>query len=215
MPEKTAHMTRRRFLRWILLAVTTPLLLAAGFFLYRGVLTTNFGVVVPGQVYRSAQPSPAQVKAWAAAYGLKTIVNLRHDAEKAGLAEETAAAEAVGVKVINIRLSSQELPKQADLVRLADMLDDPARRPLLLHCRWGADRAGIASVMAAMAVGGRPYAEARAELTINHLHVDWNSEHVGGVLDQYEKWCRDNGSDTGGWKEFRGWLAEDYSVKRQ
>jgi protein tyrosine phosphatase (PTP) superfamily phosphohydrolase (DUF442 family) len=215
MTEKPVPTTRRRFLRRALLATSLPFILAAGFFLYRGILTTNFAAVVPGQVYRSAQPSPAQVTAWTAEYGLKTIVNLRHDAAKTGLTEETAAAEAAGTKVINIRLYSQELPSPADLLRLADLLDDPAARPLLLHCRWGADRAGVASVMAAMAIGGQPYAEARSQLTVLHLHLDWNASHVGGVPGLYEKWCRESGQETGGWKEFRGWLAGGYSRGRQ
>lgn len=200
---------RRRILRWVLLAVAAPILGVAGFFFYRGVLITNFDCVVPGKVYRSAQPSPAQLKRWIDEYGLKTVINLRHDAPKTGLAEETAAAEAAGATIINIRLSSTKLPEPADLVRLADVLET-APQPLLLHCKFGADRSGVASVMARMAVGGKSYARSREQLDIRFLHVDSNPAHIEGVLLRYEQWCRDHHEDTGGWTEFRRWLAEDY-----
>jgi protein tyrosine/serine phosphatase len=212
MADKIKRPLLRRPSFWILAALLTPVLCVGGFFGYRYGLQTNFDTVVPEKVYRSAQPSPAQITRWVEAYGLKTIVNLRRDAAKTGLADETAAAVAAGATLINVRLPDRELPDRADLLQLAEVLET-APRPILLHCKMGADRAGIASVMAAMAIGDKPYAVARGQLDLFHFHIDSDPAHIGGVLMQYEDWCRKHQRDTGGWKEFRAWLATDYHGK--
>jgi protein tyrosine/serine phosphatase len=209
MSEKPKRPLYRRLTLWTLLVLAVPVLGFGGFFVYRYVYLSNFDFVVPGKVYRSAQPSPDQVARWVEKYGLKTIVNLRHDASERGLPQETAAAEAAGATVINIRLSDRELPDPADMLRLAEVLET-APQPILLHCKMGADRAGVASVMARMAVGDKSYDRAREMLDIKFLHVDNDPQHIGGVMQQYEQWCHDHQKATGGWKEFRAWLITDY-----
>jgi protein tyrosine/serine phosphatase len=198
-----------RTVRWVLAVVAALAVAAGGYYAYARFAAVNFGVVEPGQVYRSAQPSPERLKAWIARYGLKTIINLRTDIENADYAAESAAAAQAGAAAIHIRLPSTDLPESPRLMYLADLLES-APRPMLLHCREGADRTGLASVMARMAVGGKPYDEARGQMSIRFFHVDNDPEHVAGVLQQYEAWCRAQGAGTGGWREFRQWLFNVY-----
>lgn len=49
---------RRRTLKITLLAVAAVALAAGGYWFYHRIIFNNFHVVVEGQVYRSAQPSP-------------------------------------------------------------------------------------------------------------------------------------------------------------
>lgn len=170
---------------------------------------TNFHAVVPGEVFRSAQPSPSQVENWCSRYGLKTIVNLRADAEKTGLSDERAAAGRAGTQVINIRLSDRRLPAKADMLQLIDVLEN-SPRPMLLHCKAGADRAGVAAVLAVMAVGGRDYNSARAELSICYLHVDSRATSIGGLFDEFEDYCRKNSIAVPAWADFKHWATEIY-----
>jgi hypothetical protein len=80
----------------------------------------------------------------------------------------------------------------------------------LIHCREGADRTGVASVMARMAVGGKTYDRSREQLDIRFLHMDDDAGHIGGVLEEYEQYCRQSGTGTGGWREFRDWVFSVY-----
>ena len=61
-----------------------------------------------------------------------------------------------------------------------------------------------------MALGGKSYDRAREQLGIRHMHLYTDSTHIGGVLLQYEDYCRARGSGTGGWKEFRHWVFNVY-----
>jgi protein tyrosine phosphatase (PTP) superfamily phosphohydrolase (DUF442 family) len=194
----------------VLLALSTAALAAGGYYLYRRFLTGNFAVVVPGQVYRSAQPSPEQLEHWARQYGLKAVINLRGRSSQDFHAAEQRAAETAGIRLIDVRLSAVRLPTVPNLRRLIRALEDRDLRPMLLHCRDGADRTGVASVMAAMAVGGEDYASSRQQLSLRFLHVDNDPEHIGGLLTLYEAWCRRKGIGTGGWKEFRKWALDVY-----
>ena len=71
-------------MRKILVASALGLILAGGIawgiwgqgYYNRNVLG-NFREVLPGQVYRSAQPTPEQLRRWTSQYGLKSVLNLR------------------------------------------------------------------------------------------------------------------------------------------
>jgi hypothetical protein len=137
------------------------------------------------------------------------VINLRGESSKAFYDEEVAVAEEEGVELISIKLSAVDLPSAYWIRRLAEALET-AERPLLIHCRAGADRTGVASVMAAMAVGGAPYREARKQLSMRYFHFDGSPEHIAGFLQRYEQWCRANGRDTGGWEQFKRWATKIY-----
>ncbi len=200
--------TRFRPGRWVLRLCLAALVAAGGYYVWVRVLHTNFHPVVPGQVYRSAQPSPGQVVAWAKEHNLRTVVNLRGDGEEFYPAER-AAADRAGIQLVTVRLQAGRVPSATALRRLIEVLEG-APRPLLLHCRDGADRAGVASVLAAMAVGKQPYQQARAQLSARYLHVGGAGAAISGLLDQYEVHCRRSELGTGGWEQFRDWALRVY-----
>lgn len=211
MQEAPVKAVRRRRPRWpkiLLAAVGLIPLSAGGYYLCQQFCLTNFHTVVEGQVYRSAQPSPEQLERWVKEYGLRTVINLRaegfkeHDAEK-------AAAKKAGVVHIDIRLTAGALPTRIWLRRLIQSIET-ARRPMLIHCKAGADRTGVASVLAAMAIGGKTYDQAKGELSIWYLHVDDDPRHIAGLLQEYEEYCRTGGTGTGGWQQFRQWALTVY-----
>jgi len=199
--------------RW-LLAWVLPVgfVLSAGLggvYYYRRYVQGNFHVVVAGQVYRSSQPSPQRLMEWTRRLGLKTVVNLRGRSRKVFYAAERRAAQAAGLEMIDVRFSAVRLPTRPALLQLIEVLQT-ARRPILLHCQAGADRAGVASVLAAMAIGGASYDEARKQLSWRFLHFDSSDRHIGGLLGQYEQYCRRRGIGTGGWEQFKRWARDVY-----
>jgi len=205
--NNTAIMTHIR--RGIILVLAALLLSAGGYFVYLRYVTRSFDFVVRDQVYRSAQPDQEDVTRWVAKYGIRTIVNLRADSTDDPDDPVALAAEKAGATTIYICLPKTTLPKSPRLMYLADVIET-APKPILLHCREGADRTGLASAMAAMAIGGKPYDRAREQMGIRHLHLYSDPTHIGGVLLQYEDYCRARGSGTGGWTEFRHWVFNVY-----
>jgi hypothetical protein len=81
---------------------------------------------------------------------------------------------------------------------------------MLIHCRMGADRTGVASVLAAMAIGGQTYDQARSQLSIRYFHVDDDPDHIEGLLLSYEEHCKAKGVGTGGWSQFKAWALGAY-----
>ena len=206
MPDRKIGQTWRRRAGALILVI---LLLPAGYYLYVRYATTNFHVVVEGQVYRSAQPSPVELKRWTVQHGLKTVINLRGASSLPFYEAERSAAAAAGLQLVSIRFSAQRLPSALSLRRLIEALER-SERPVLVHCQAGADRTGVASVLAAMVVGGESYETARGQLSAWYGHIDPDPEHIGGLLQLYERHCRERGTDTGGWAEFRQWALQEY-----
>ncbi len=197
-----------RRLRWLMVPLLVLLLGSCGYYVYVRYILMNFHFVVRDEVYRSAQPSPGQLAEWISQYGLKTILNLRGESY-ARFTEEEDVAREHGAAFITIGLSSDELPTSVQLMRLAEVLET-AEKPLLLHCQEGADRSGLASVMARMAVGGKPYDRAEEQMGLKFLHIDPAPDHVAAVMTEYEDYCRDQNVGTGGWAEFRQWIFHVY-----
>ena len=207
-PGRTKRQRRRVACGVVLSAVTVGLGVTA-FTLHFLYVRHAFCAVVPGQVYRSGHPPPNVLRRWVRRYGLKTIVNLRGASGEPFHAAERRVADELGVRLVNVALSAHFLPTKPAILRLARALET-AERPILLHCRQGLDRSDLAAVMAAMAVNGDDYAAARRRMIGRCWRFGPLRRGVFGLLAEYEAHCRREGLGTGGWRQFRTWLAEDY-----
>lgn len=131
----------------------------------------NEHVVVAGELYRSAQPTKAEVEQYAREFGIKSILNLRGVNEGSPwYDEEVAAAQDLGIKFINFRMkAARELTSEQANELIEVMRSAP--KPLLIHCHAGADRTGLASALyvAAVAKQGEEAAEAQFSLKYGHL----------------------------------------------
>lgn len=195
--DKKGKSLSRRIRRWILVSALVFVVPPGGYYLYQRVVRTNFGVVGEGLVYRSARPDAGQMTRWAKEHGIRTLINLRGVQTEQFYADNRAAARQAGVKMIDIRLSSRRLPKRDELRRLIEVLET-AERPILIHCRDGSDRTGLASVIASMAVCGNDFATARNQMSIRYFHLQRSPDRIGGVLNRYEQYCRGHNLDTDG-----------------
>ncbi len=77
------------------------------------------------------------------------------------------------------------------------------RTPALLHCKSGADRAGLAAGLALL-FEGKPVAVAIRQLSFRHLHIRQSST---GILDAF---FRRYAAEAEGKKPFLDWVREDY-----
>lgn len=115
----------------------------------------NFHVVEPGLVYRSNTLGSQQLETVIATYGIKTIVNLRGRSPKEQWCrEEVRRAQLSGVTLVDIPMSDSVEPDGGTLDTLLTALKS-ANRPILIHCKAGADRTGLASALFELFFAGR------------------------------------------------------------
>lgn len=142
-------------------------------FAYFGILLAsgNFHEVIAGQVYRSSQLGDAQLEQYVKANGIKTIINLRgENGRSAWYRQEKETAEKLGVQHIDFGMSAR---KELGLARVAQLVQimRNAQKPLLIHCKSGADRTGLAAAIYVSRVAGLDEKTAEQQLSIRYGHV--------------------------------------------
>ena len=133
---------------------------------------------VSDELLRTNQPWPFQLAKWKAA-GVKTIVNLRGGFDASFHALEKDACEKLGLTLVDFTITSREVPSRAR-VHGAKALFETLEYPALMHCKSGADRAGIMSVFYLHFRKGVPIRQALEQLSLKYLHVKAGKT---GVLD--------------------------------
>ncbi|NLS01584.1 dual specificity protein phosphatase family protein [Rhizobium sp. P38BS-XIX] len=140
---------------------------------YAGLLqyTGNFHPVIDGQIYRSAQPSGADLAAYVQAHGIKTVINLRGSHPgSAWYDEEVKSSRELGLVHIDFGMSSARLVSPAKADRLVQLMEN-APKPILIHCQAGADRSGLASALFVRKIAGLDEAKAEDQLSFYYGHV--------------------------------------------
>jgi len=140
-------------------------LVAAGITLDFAILK-NFGTVVPGKMYRSGQPSEAQLGKWIQEYGFKSILSMRF-----GVPDyEKELAESHGIKLSHVPFSAPKGLGEEQWEVIRPILTDESNLPILVHCHGGGDRSGIVTVLYRVEVQGWPLEKALREMN-RHYHV--------------------------------------------
>lgn len=135
------------------------------------ILTGNFHTVVAGELYRSAQPSSAQLESYVRQYGVRTVVNLRgaHPGEAWYEAERDMAGR-LGVTLIDFPMSAKaRLEPERARALLARL--KAAAKPVLIHCKSGADRSGLVSLIYASQIAGIDEETAEWQLSPLYGHI--------------------------------------------
>ncbi|MEM7351106.1 MAG: sulfur transferase domain-containing protein, partial [Acidobacteriota bacterium] len=102
-------------------------------------------------------PTPEQL-AEAAQAGYSTVVNLRPPGENSEWDEATQAAD-LGLRYVNIPIAGAADLNADNAALLAEIVNDPATGPLMVHCASG-NRVGGLFAMKAFHVDGKSAEEA-------------------------------------------------------
>lgn len=164
---------------------------------------SNFHWIEPGVMARANQPSPKAVARYAD-MGFKTILNLRGPSKTGYYALEREACARHGIAMIDARMHSREPPSR-EQVREAKRLFETIEYPALMHCKSGADRAGVMAVLYKHLKMGAPIAEAMEQLRLKYLHVKGGKT---GMIDHFFEVYLAEGAPAG--KNFLNWVEEDY-----
>lgn len=161
---------KRKILNRLGLSIATAGLTLGGYLV--GIqLAGNFHEVLPGELYRSNQPTARQIENYTQHYGIKTIVNLRGAKENAAWYEnEAATAKGLGIRHIDFGMSSSRQMTLDETYELVALLRD-APKPILIHCKSGADRTGLVSVIYLQQIAGADVETAERQLSIRFGHV--------------------------------------------
>lgn len=163
----------------------------------------NEAEIAPG-VWRSNQPDPEAIRGLKAR-GFRAIVNLRGRTEWGSYLLERDACRAAGIALHDIKLAARRPPTRAELLEL-DQLFGTLPRPFLMHCKSGADRAGLASAVYLLTRDGATVEAAQAQLHWRYLHRRrGRTAMLGQLLAAYA--ARTAVTGIG----FRDWVAQDYT----
>jgi protein tyrosine/serine phosphatase len=192
-------MTKRR--KWTLWVVILVPVLCYWYYttVYR--ISKNFYEVDPGKFYRSAQLSPDELNEAIEKYGIKSVLTLRGSpTDSKWMAAELEIVKEKHLNFYDAGYTLDYFPTNRHLHTVAEALKN-APRPLLVHCRTGADRTGEVSAIYAVEFLGKSKDEAiHDELNFKHWHVQafhpakaefvrqWKG--LDWALNQYDL-CRD------------------------
>ena len=112
---------------------------------------------------------------------------------------------------VDAPFESRGAPHKDRILRLAEIFRS-VPEPVLIHCKSGADRTGLAAGLWLL-LQGRPVEQALAQLSLRHGHI---RQGKTGILDAFfERYAAATREAP---KPFLDWLREDYdeaALKRE
>lgn len=126
----------------------------------------NVAVVVPGRLYRSAQPDERLIEYLHERYGIGRITTLNGRREH----RYHAHARALGIEVHRFAWTSKRVPPDAELREVLGLIRG-STQPVLVHCAAGKDRTGYAIASYRMLEQDWPLEE-----TLEEMRQHWHNE---------------------------------------
>jgi protein tyrosine phosphatase (PTP) superfamily phosphohydrolase (DUF442 family) len=168
----------------------------------------NLAVVVSGRLVRSAQPEPGRLEEWVRRLGIRSVINLRGAwPEQEWFRVEDEECRRLGLPRRDVAILTHRTCPPNELRQLLQAFDElPA--PILIHCRRGSDRTGLATAIHGLLFEGKSLSEAEEALTVVRGHVGiargWL---MPSVLDEYRRWLDERG-EAHRPDRFRRFIAE-------
>ena len=169
----------------------------------------NFGVVAPGRVFRSSQPE-SNLRRLVATNRVASILNLRGGSRSDRFyVDEVRLARASGIDFYDFPMSASRRPTRRELLVLLDLFAR-CRYPLLIHCKSGSDRTGLACGLYLMACDGEPPDRARKALSMAYGHVPLlGRARLHDPFVEYDRWLEEHHlAHTP--ERLRSWVEHDY-----
>jgi len=159
---------------------------------------TNFDKVADG-VYRSNHPGPARLQKYKD-MGIKAILNLRgRDGGYSPWLFEEEACRELGIELRVAKIYARRPATREEMLNLIQALKTTPK-PFVIHCKSGADRAGLASVIYLIVVEKLPVEEARKHLSFRYLHIKSSKTGIcDHIIDEYTKAQAETGIDMEDW----------------
>lgn len=141
---------------------------------------SNLSPVIKGKVWRCNHPTPGRIKQLQKTLGLRSIVNLRGHRQCGSDALARASCKALDLPYIDMAFESRNAPHRDRILKFYEIYKN-LPFPTLVHCKSGADRAGLASGLIILFEGGTAQ-QARQQLHWRFLHIKGSRT---GILDAF------------------------------
>ncbi len=136
---------------------------------------------IDDNIYRCNMPTPQRIRKYKNVLGIKTIINCRGTKRDGGWLLESEACEKYDIELINLNARSRAAPDK-ELIMRADEMFKRIKYPALIHCKSGADRAGIVSALYKLLYCKESPKNAKKQLSLKFLHI----KHAKtGILDKF------------------------------
>lgn len=163
---------------------------------------------ISSEMWRSNQPNPRQIAEHVRVRGIKTIINLRGPSTRGYYLLEQEACAQNGVELVDFQVYSRDTPT-VERVLEAKALFESIEYPALMHCKSGADRAGLMSVLYVIFRMDEPVRTAVQQLSKKYLHM---REGKTGLLDAFFETYLEAEKTTG--IAFEDWLQSEYDREK-
>jgi hypothetical protein len=165
--------------------------------------------VIPGEVLRSRQLDPEELRQVIRDERLQTVISLRTDDPwHQWIQDERAVCAELDVDHRALAFTVDEWPARHRVRRLVDLLG-AADTPILLHCYRGIDRTGWAATVSLL-LEGQPLDDAMVQLSPRYGHVcDRDACPLHFFFDSYRAHLERHALVESA-AVFKQWVAEDY-----
>lgn len=132
------------------------------------------------QLYRGGQPKAGGLQKLKA-LGVKTIVNLRGEDDHSRA--ENEEARSLGLRYYGISLPGFSKPRDEEVQRILDIINDPENQPVFVHCRRGADRTG--TIIACYRISHEGWSAEQAKNEARRYGLSWTEFGMSHYIDDY------------------------------
>ena len=145
------------------------LLVLASLWAVNFLLIGNFHKV-DEQVYRSAQLFKFNMPYYLKKHKIKSIINLRGDSKKDWYKNEKELAKEYSIKHFDYGFSDGKEQSIKKMEKLVELIKN-APKPVLIHCKAGADRTSLASALYLYEI--KNDLNAKKEISLKYGHFPW------------------------------------------
>jgi protein tyrosine/serine phosphatase len=163
---------------------------------------------LPGKMFRSNQPYPFQIKNDIKKHKIKSIINLRGERHCSSFYLEQDFCHKNNLTLYNFPISSRDLPDKKKLLDF-NILLQKIEYPCVMHCKSGADRAGLAAALYLIYQKNYSLLDAKKQLSFKHLHIKYAKT---GILDYF--FCKVIEQDIKNKLDFLDWIKAKYNKKK-
>lgn len=135
------------------------------------------------RLYRGAQPKHSGIQSLVR-LGIKTVINLRDDDERARAEEEEARA--AGLTYFNIPFKNLGRPTDEQVAQVLAILNASENQPVFIHCKRGADRTGTIIAIYRIEHDGWTGEQAKAEANSYGMRF-WQRGMKDYINDYYQR----------------------------
>lgn len=155
--------------------------------------------------FRSNHPSASFVKKMSKNHDIKTIISLRRPDNTGQYLLEKEACDQLNIKLEHVVISSRCFPAVHSILEAKQMLES-VQYPILIHCKSGADRAGIMSVFYKHFIEHQPIHQAVKQLSMKYGHFRWaDTGKLDAFFDAFLAFEQQNPNIT-----FLDWVQNHY-----